>query len=178
MLLPIAAMLAGCKYDDSKIWEELEAQKAKIAALESLNSNVSSLQSIVNALQKNITVTAVTTNENGHNVSFSDGTTVTILNAEAAAPKLGARQDSDGIYYWTVGGNWLLDSGGDKVPTTGKTPKLKVEGDQWMVSYNDGSTWAKVDGQTSTLCLFESVTTDASKAVFTLSDGWRRRRLK
>ena len=171
LLLPLACILAGCKYDDSKIWEELEAQKAKIAALESLNSNVSSLQSIVSALQKNITVTAVTTNDKGHNVSFSDGTTVTILNADAATPKIGAKQDSDGEFYWTVGGNWLLDSNGNKVSTTGKTPKLKIDGEQWMVSYDDGSTWAKVDGQPSTVCLFDSVTTDADKAVFTLSDG-------
>lgn len=170
LLLPIACVLAGCKYDDSKVWEELNAQKAKITALESLNSNVSSLQAIVSALQNNITVTSVKTTDKGHQVSFSDGTTVTILNEEAATPKLGAKQDSDGNYYWTVGGNWLLDNNGNKV-STGRTPKLKVENDQWFVSYDDGASWGKVEGQAASVCLFESVTSDADKAVFTLSDG-------
>ena len=170
LLLPLACILAGCKYDDSKVWQELEAQKAKIAALENLNSNVTSLQALVSALQQNITVTAVKTTDKGHNVSFSDGTTVTILNEEAATPKLGAKQDTDGNYYWTVGGDWLLDASGNKV-TTSRTPKLKVENDQWMVSYDEGATWAKVDGQAASVCLFESVTTDADKAVFKLSDG-------
>ena len=71
LLLPLACMLAGCKYDDSKVWAELNAQKAKIESLESLNSNVSSLQSIVAALQKNITVTAIRTTDKGQAVSFS-----------------------------------------------------------------------------------------------------------
>ena len=170
LLLPLACMLAGCKYDDSKVWAELNAQKAKIESLESLNSNVSSLQSIVSALQKNITVTAIRTTDKGQAVSFSDGTTVTILSTEALIPQFGAKQDSDGNYYWTVGGNWLLDASGNKV-STGKTPKLKIEDDQWFVSYDGESTWTKVEGQTSSVSLFESVVTDANNAVFTLSDG-------
>ncbi|MBR7005156.1 MAG: hypothetical protein IKI00_09365 [Bacteroidales bacterium] len=170
LLLPFAFILAGCKYDDSKIWEELNAQKAQIASLESLNSNVSSLQSIVSALQKNITVTAIKATDQGHSVSFSDGTTVTILSAEAATPKLGAKQDVDGNYYWTIGGNWLLDDSGKKV-STGRTPKIKIEDNLWFISYDDGSSWSKVDGQASSICVFESVATDADNAIFTLSDG-------
>jgi hypothetical protein len=170
LLLPFAFILAGCKYDDSKVWEELNAQKAQIASLESLNSNVSSLQSIVSALQKNITVTAIKATDQGHSVSFSDGTTVTILSAEAATPKLGAKQDVDGNYYWTVGGNWLLDDSGKKV-STGRTPKIKIEDNLWFISYDDGSSWSKVDGQASSICVFESVATDADNAIFTLSDG-------
>ena len=138
LLLPLACMLAGCKYDDSKVWAELNAQKAKIESLESLNSNVSSLQSIVAALQKNITVTAIRTTDKGQAVSFSDGTTVTILSTEALIPQFGAKQDYDGNYYWTVGGNWLLDASGKKV-STGETPKLKIEDDQRFVSYDEGN---------------------------------------
>ena len=170
LLLPLACMLAGCKYDDSKVWAELNAQKAKIESLESLNSNVSSLQSIVAALQKNITVTAIRTTDKGQAVSFSDGTTVTILSTEALIPQFGAKQDYDGNYYWTVGGNWLLDASGKKV-STGETPKLKIEDDQWFVSYDDGNSWVKVEGQASSVSLFESVVTDANNAIFTLSDG-------
>ena len=73
MLLPIAAMLAGCKYDDSEVWKELDSQNERIAALEStvstMNSNLGSLQSIVTALQKNITVTAVKTTDEGEQLT-------------------------------------------------------------------------------------------------------------
>ena len=127
-------------------------------------------QLAVSVLQKNITVTAIKATDQGHSVSFSDGTTVTILSAEAATPKLGAKQDVDGNYYWTIGGNWLLDDSGKKV-STGRTPKIKIEDNLWFISYDDGSSWSKVDGQASSICVFESVATDADNAIFTLSDG-------
>ena len=43
--------------------------------------------------------------------------------------------------------------------------------DQWMVSYDEGTSWIKVEGQTSSVSLFESVQADANQAVFTLTDG-------
>ena len=66
---------------------------------------------------------------------------------------------SDGVYYWTIDGEWLLDSDGNKIPTTGKdgadgqngengqdgadgiTPQLKIEEDYWYISYDNGMTW-------------------------------------
>ena len=33
MLLPLALLFAGCKYDDTDIWNELNSQKAKLAEL-------------------------------------------------------------------------------------------------------------------------------------------------
>ena len=51
ILLSFALALVGCKYDDSSLWEEVNAQKAKLATLEStvssMNSNIGTLQSLV-----------------------------------------------------------------------------------------------------------------------------------
>jgi hypothetical protein len=33
---------------------------------------------------------------------------------------IGVKKDADGIYYWTLDGEWITDSEGNKIPTTGK----------------------------------------------------------
>lgn len=186
LLLPLAFALAGCdKYDDSKVWDELNAQKAKLAALEgtvsTMNSNIGSLQSLVSAVQDKVTVNSVTKEENGYLITFSDGNKARIENGangqdgkdgvDGKTPQIGAKADADGKYFWTLNGSWMLDSSGNKVPTS-DTPQVKIEDNQWMVSYDGGNSWSKVDGQTSMAgSLFESVTTDADNAVFTLNDG-------
>lgn len=185
LLLPFACMLAGCKYDDTSLWDEVNAQKAKIATLEStvasMNSNIGSLQSLINAVQSKVTINAVTKTEGGYLIAFSDGNTARINNGvdgkdgkngqDGTTPVIGAKADSDGNFYWTVNGAWLLDAEGNKVSTS-NTPQVKIEDDQWMVSYDNGASWTKVEGQgASATCVFEKVTTDPNNAIFTLGDG-------
>ena len=188
LLLPLACMLAGCKYDDTSLWDEVNAQKAKIASLEStvasMNSNIGSLQSLINAVQSKVTINAVTKTEDGYLIAFSDGNTARINNGkngtdgkdgqdgqDGVTPVIGAKADTDGNFYWTVNGAWLLDAEGKKVSTS-NTPQVKIEDDQWMVSYDNGASWTKVEGQgASATCVFEKVTTDPNNAIFTLGDG-------
>ena len=74
-------------------------------------------------------------------------------------PIVGVKKDSDGVYYWTIDGEWMLDADGQKVPATGKdgedaeegvdgkdgvTPLLKIEEGYWFVSYDGGSNWTKL----------------------------------
>ena len=71
-------------------------------------------------------------------------------------PKIGVKQHTDGEYYWTLDGNWLLDDNGNMIPTTGEdgkdgkegkdgiTPQLKIEEGYWYLSYDNGATWQKV----------------------------------
>ena len=35
-------------------------------------------------------------------------------------PVIGVAKDTDGVYYWTLNGSWLVDESGSKIPTTGK----------------------------------------------------------
>ena len=35
-------------------------------------------------------------------------------------PMIGVAKDTDGVYYWTLNGGWLVDESGNKIPTTGK----------------------------------------------------------
>lgn len=57
------------------------------------------------------------------------------------------KQDTDGIWYWTLDDGWLLNTEGKKVPADSSPaliPKLKIDEDYWWVSYDNGNTWSKL----------------------------------
>ena len=110
------------------------------------------------------------------------------------------KKDADGIYYWTLNGEWLLDDAGSKIKaegadgsdgtngsngTDGITPKLKIEEGYWYVSYDNGTSWTKlgkatgadgsdgldgVNGEDGDN-IFSSVTQDDEYVYFNLADG-------
>jgi hypothetical protein len=43
-----------------------------------------------------------------------------IARAVPQPPVIGVAQDIDGVYYWTLNGEWLLDDNGNKLPVSGK----------------------------------------------------------
>ena len=188
--------LTSCQFDDSEIWLKLDDHESRITNLEELckqmNTNISSLQTIVTALQNNDYVTGVTpVTKNGevigYTITFTKSQPITIYHGEDGkngangkdgkdgyTPQIGVKQDSDGIYYWTLDGEWLYDVNGNKIRaigtdgengedgqdgtngTDGKdgadgqdgkdgiTPQLKIENDYWYVSYDNGKTWTKL----------------------------------
>ena len=156
--------LASCtEYDEVAMWNKNEDMGSRLAALERLcdrmNTNIVSLQRIVEALQANDYVTGVApVVENGetigYTISFSRSGPVTIYHGKdgqsGATPVIGVKQDTDGLYYWTLDGEWITD-GGKKLPVSGQngtSPKLKIEEEYWYISYDDGTTWTKLDKAT------------------------------
>ena len=109
-----------------------------------MNSNISALEGIVEALQANDYVTGIypLTEEGvdlGYKITFSKSGDINIYHGKAGAagapgqdgadgadgkdghtPQIGVRKDTDGVYYWTLDGEWLTDAEGNKIPTTGK----------------------------------------------------------
>ena len=171
LFLSIALSFTSC-YDDSAILEKLNNHEMRIAQLEEwckqMNTNISSLQSLVSALQNNDYITSVIPIEKdgkivGYTITFSKSSPITIYNGEDGmgnnAPTIGVRVGKDGCYYWTLNGEWLLDDDGNKIPTTGAqgqdgapgqdaapgqdgvTPQLKIEEGYWYVSYDNGANW-------------------------------------
>ena len=76
-----AGCITSCKYDDSELWNEVRNHESRIAQLEELcnqvNTNISSLQTIVSALQDNDYVTSITPITSGdeiigYTINFSD----------------------------------------------------------------------------------------------------------
>lgn len=161
-VLYIATLLfASCsdEYDDSALTGRVDNLENRVAKLEELckqmNTNISSLQTIVTALQKNDYVTNVTPimqngKEVGYTITFSKSNPITIYHGKDGqngtdgedgkpgvdgedgknghTPVIGVKQDTDGSYYWTLDGDWLTDDSGNKIKAEGTDGKDGTDG--------------------------------------------------
>ncbi|WP_288057638.1 PL29 family lyase N-terminal domain-containing protein, partial [Xylanibacter rodentium] len=152
-LFAIAALVCvGCSddYDDSGLQYRVGNLESRVAKLEQLckqmNTNISALQTIVGALQNNDYVTGVapvTSNGEtiGYTITFTKSAPITIYHGQNGkdgangadgkdghTPVIGVRQDTDGVYYWTLDGNWLLDNSGNKIKAEGRDGQNGADG--------------------------------------------------
>lgn len=124
-----------------------------------LNTNASSLQTIVKALRKGEHISSVMPLVEkyaiiGYMLNFSQTGSVTIYHTpsgedsnEDHCPIVGVRQQADGMYYWTVNGVWHLNQDGRKIPVISNdfpAPILKTGGGLWHISFDSGTTWQEV----------------------------------
>lgn len=204
----VTFMSCSDDYDDSALKGRVGDLENRVAKLEELckqmNTNISSLQAIVTALQNNDYVTGVTPiiqngKELGYTITFSKSKPIVIYHGkdgengkdgidgtdgkdgengkdgqDGTTPTIGVKKDTDGIYYWTLNGDWLTDAQGNKIKaegtngkdgadgadgadgndgqdgsdgTNGKdgvTPKFKIVNEYWFISYDNGSTWTQL----------------------------------
>lgn len=131
-----SVILFSCSYDDTEIWSEIDKIKTDLA---SLNQQVSSIETIVDALNAGKVITKIDQLEDdkGYKITFNDGKTIEILNGEKA-PVVGI-QESEGVYYWTITTNgeteFLLDAANNKLRVSGETPTLSIDNDgYWTVN--------------------------------------------
>ena len=135
-------LIVGCskEYDDSALVGRVDDLENRVQRLEQLcqqmNTNISSLQTIVTALQNNDYVTGVTPitengNTIGYTITFAKAQSITIYHGKDSnhIPIIGVKQDTDGIYYWTLDGEWLLDDAGNKIKAQGVDGKDGVDGE-------------------------------------------------
>lgn len=180
----LITLILGCqKFDGSDLWNSIKDLNNRVEKLEEIcekmNTNISSLQTIVSALQKNDAIKSINTlpNGEGYTIVFVSGKSINIYNGtdgkdgedgtdgkdgadgqdgkDSVTPVISVRQDTDGIYYWTVNGEWLLVNGQKvkAVGTDGKdgkpgsngvdgiTPEFKIEGGYWYISYDNKKSW-------------------------------------
>ena len=203
-LLAFAALFAvvaltSCKYDDDDLWNSVHGLENRVAKLEELckqmNTNISSLQTIVTALQNNVYVTGTTPlmkdgKEIGYTITFSKGNPITIYHGkdgeDGTTPTISVKKDTDGVYYWTLNGEFIVVDGG-KIQAEGKdgtngtngtTPQFKIENDYWFVSYDNGANWTQLGKATGEDgiggdSMFSGVDYETSTdyVIFTLSNG-------
>ena len=203
-LLAFAALFAvvaltSCKYDDDDLWNSVHGLENRVAKLEELckqmNTNISSLQTIVTALQNNVYVTGTTPlmkdgKEIGYTITFSKGNPITIYHGkdgqdgeDGITPTISVKKDTDGVYYWTLNGEFIVVDGGKiqaegKDGTNGTTPQFKIENDYWFVSYDNGANWTQLGKATGEDgiggdSMFSGVDykTSTDYVIFTLADG-------
>ena len=211
-------LLAACAepYDDSSVRQDIQALQKKMEELEKsigdINSEISSLRELVTAIQNGRQILdarqVAVDGETFWELVFSDNFVITIHNGKDGAdgrdgkdgqdgytPVIGVKQFTDGQWYWTLDGNWLLDGNGNKIRATavdgkdgndgqdgedgkdGDTPQLKIEDGFWWVSYDNGQTWVKLkEYQESTPVDAGPIrdidtTTDAHYVIVTLKNG-------
>ena len=183
VLLAVVMLCTACH---DKLWDSIEDLDSRVTKLEELckemNTNISALQTIVEVIQENDFITGIVPIEKGgevigYTIMFGKHEPITIYNGEdgkdgqngsATAPIIGVAKDTDGVYYWTLNGEWLLDDEGNKIRVTGRdgkdgadgkdgtkgtngvdgkegvTPQLKIEEGYWYVSYDNGATWTEL----------------------------------
>ena len=200
VILATSLAFTSCQFDDSDIWdkfgemeESIRDHEQRISALEELckqmNTNIEALQTLVSALEKRDYITNISPIREdgviiGYTISFAYNDTITIYHGQDGkdgingkdgyTPQIGVMKDTDGIYYWTLDGEWLLDGKGNKIKAVGTdgkdgqdgtngsngsdgkdgvdgvngkdgvTPQLKIENDYWYVSYDNGVTWIQL----------------------------------
>ena len=198
-------------------WSAFEALKT---LCNQMNTNISSLQTIVTALQNNDYITEITPVmqdgiEIGYTIRFNKSNPITIYHGkdgqngtdgsdgkpgtdgqDGHTPVISVKQDTDGVYYWTLDGDWLTDDSGNKIKaegtdgkdgndgqdgkpgTDGITPQFKIEDKCWWISYDNGSNWTNVglatgaDGQdgTDAVSIFKEITQDEDYIYFKLQN--------
>ena len=214
----ILTIVSCSRYDDTAIWDELRNHEERIAELETrcerINSNITALEVIVDALNQKDYVTGVTEivegNEViGYTITFSKSEPVNIYHGkdgedgtdgedgkdgidgtDGYTPVIGIKKGDDGIYYWTLDGEWLLDSEGNRIPANGvngndgangsagkngTSPKLKIENGYWYISLDGGQTWQPEPLGPATAGaggnIFTDITYTTSYLHITLADG-------
>lgn len=215
ILVSVNFAACGNDYDDSMLTNRVDDLENRITQLEELckqmNINISSLQTVVSALENNDYVTSVTPiikdgKEVGYTITFTKNQPITIYHGkdgtngedgtdgkdgtdgvngkDGVTPIISVSKDSDGIYYWTLNSEWLLDSDGNKIKATGVdgqdgedgtngiTPQLKIENGFWYVSYDNGTNWTKLGAATTEVEeIFKDVTVSDNTVTFTLADN-------
>lgn len=176
ILLALVLVLTGCNNKDS-IWNVMDDIDSRVSRLEALcqemNTNIEALEALIKAQGDGDYITNITEIRNGstvigYTITFKTHEPITVYNGtngkdgkdgtNGYTPVIGAKQDTDGVYYWTVDGNWLTDADGNKLRVSGEkgdkgdkgdqgingnTPQLKIDAGDWYLSY-DGTNWSKL----------------------------------
>ena len=193
LLLSIVVLLSSCAKDDLN---DIRSRLDNLEAWQkSVNSDITTLKTLVETLNGKDFVTSVEplADGSGYVINFKNSGAVTIKHGtdgtdgtDGATPAIGTKKHTDDQYYWTIDGEWMLDSSSNKLPVTGEngadavSPKMRInsESNMWEVSTDSGSTWistgVKATGENGADgdSFFKSVDdTNPLYVVITLTDG-------
>ena len=179
LFLLLAATFALCNCTKQDL-DEIRAKQAeldtRLSALEewqrAINGQIASLQNLFSALEDNDYVTSVSelADGAGYVINFMKGGAITIKNGVKGdkgetgatgipgnAPDIGVKEDN-GIYYWTLDGDYIKDGNGNPLRVTGEqgkqgdagvkgddaiAPQVRINADnnEWEISTDNATNW-------------------------------------
>lgn len=140
-ILFAALTLASCRYDDSDLWNAVNDQEERISALEkwqkTVNEQLGSLQGILTATDYVTGIEKVTKEDGtqGYKINFLHAQSITLYFNDQnevsgdSGSAIGVAQDSNGKWYWTMGGEPLMINGEMVYVENGKEVKVKYNTD-------------------------------------------------
>lgn len=144
MMLSVS-LFQGC-YDDSKIWEVIADHESRLSYLEEkceqINTNIASIQYLIETqLNGDYIVSTKPYLQNGKEIgyiiTFHKRGPIIIYHGSnghdgeaGLTPVIAVKLDSDGVYYWTINGEWLLGEDGEKIKAVGTDGDKGDKGDK------------------------------------------------
>ena len=128
----------------------------------------------------------------GYTIKFAKSNPIVIYNGKDGAdgvdgntPVIGVKKDTDGIYYWTLDGEFIVvdgqkikaqgtDGNNGTDGSDGVTPKLEIREGYWWISYDNGTNWTqlgKATGEDGKDADSIKITQDENNVYFELADG-------
>ena len=138
MSLGLALSCLACsKYDDSALYDRIAKLEQRVGAIEEkvkvANEDIKTLKDLVSASTQGKTITEVKKTDEGYDLTFSDKQVISIKmgrnGADGHSPKISVAQEN-GVYYWQLDGQWLLDAQNQKVRVSGETGPQGPQGPQ------------------------------------------------
>ncbi|MDO5017126.1 MAG: PL29 family lyase N-terminal domain-containing protein [Porphyromonas sp.] len=135
-----------------EINDRLDKHEERLKNLEQMitssNETIANLQKLIDAEQKKLTITSFVEIDGGYELLMSDGSKITLKDGnDGAAPLIGVKAE-DGVLYWTINGEYMLDADGQKIKaegadgTNGIAPQIRVDREgYWEISVDEGKTW-------------------------------------
>ncbi len=189
VLLSLLLAVAAC----SVVQDEVEALRSEVTDLQTrvkgLNGDLSGLKTIIEEIRTGgyATSTEILSEDGVERLSitFNDGRSVVIGSGRIGVDGvtdgcLVGVAAEEGVWYWTLNGEWLTDEAGERRIAVGRdgyigiTPLLKIEDGNWQLSVDGGNQWeeiAPVKGEDGFFVIASADLSSESMVVLTLADG-------
>lgn len=149
-LIALLSVVACTNLDD--VYARLDKHDKQIEDLNknlaTTNDNIKSLQQLIDAQAKKLSIDSFEEVTEGYILNMSDGSKIILKNGnDGNTPNIGIQKDTDGLWYWVIDGEFMHDANGNKVRAGGNdgkdgiAPQLRIHEGYWEISTDGGKSW-------------------------------------
>ena len=159
ILLSLSVLLASCYKDDindlNDKYNQLKTEQDRQA------EQLLAYQTLLQALDKKLTVSGVESTDNGYKVVFSDGSSITLTDGNTPVIEIGDN------------GSWFIDGNDTGIPSSGvneAAPTIEIVGGNWHINGEDTGV-AATGASGSDAPYITSIIDTGSSLIFHMSDS-------